>query len=288
MERMKPVEGLSLNFLSQAELRELEPALSHHIYGAVYSDIDGHVNPFKLTAAYADAAKRLGARIMTHTDVKGITVKDGEVRAVVTSNGTIRTKTVVNAAGIGVPDIGNMVGLTIPLGVSRGQVVTTEAVPHLFNCAFVGTFQQTANGNVLIGSTNEVVGYTRQVTCQPITRIIQKAVRMVPALREVSAIRLWAGLRPMPVDGLPILGFVPYVKGFIMATGHSGISLAQVTGKIVADLVTTGKSSIPIAEWDFMRFTGYQHAYAVEAYNVFRATHNRPSTPAVAYLASRP
>ena len=61
--------GVDIRMISTEEARRIEPQLSPDIYGALYSPTGGKVNPLKLTMAYAHAAKRLGARIQTETEV---------------------------------------------------------------------------------------------------------------------------------------------------------------------------------------------------------------------------
>ncbi|MCB0183918.1 MAG: FAD-binding oxidoreductase, partial [Caldilineaceae bacterium] len=59
---------------------------------------------------------------------------------------------------------------------------------------------------------------------------------------------------PMPRDGKPILGPVPHVPGFYMATSHSGITLSPIHGKIISDLIVEGETDISIEDYDPLRF----------------------------------
>ena len=269
VEQQNRVPGVRVELLTGDEARRLEPAISSQVIAATFCAQDAHLNPFKLTLAYARAAKRLDAKILTQTRVTGIEVENDRVKGVITDRVRIRTDIVVNAAGIHSPDIGEMVGLTVPVVPCRGQVVTTERVPPLLNRP-VGRLRQTADGTILIGVTNQFVGFDRRPTYEDITRNVQRAVRLFPALHNVKAVRCWAGLRPWPVDGLPIMGPVDHPKGFLLATGHSGITLAQVTGKIITELVTKGRSSIPIDEYSLLRFSAGRYYFEMDAYRRLR------------------
>src|SRR5439155_21186050 len=98
---------------------------------------------------------------------------------------------------------------------------------------------QTKSGNVLIGSSRQFAGYDNRVTREGIAHIGARAVRAMPPLRKVMVIRTYAGLRPATPDGLPILGRIQGVDGFVMAAGHEGdgIALAPWTGRSIADLI---------------------------------------------------
>ena len=104
----------------------------------------------------------------------------------------------------------------------------------------VGTvIEQTAAGQLLIGSTREFVGFDHQTTLVGAEAVAKHACELFPGLASVNIIRTFSGLRPKTEDGLPILGPVESLPGLIMATGHEGdgIALAPITGKLIADYV---------------------------------------------------
>ena len=69
-------------------------------------------------------------------------------------------------------------------------------------------------------------------------------------------IRAYAGLRPYTSDGLPILGKVDAIEGFIMAAGHGGdgIALSMITGQIIEKIITGGVSDVPLEPLALKRF----------------------------------
>ncbi|RMF86623.1 MAG: FAD-binding oxidoreductase, partial [Nitrospinota bacterium] len=275
VQQQNQVPGVTMQFLDGKEARELEPALSPHILGATFCPADGHLNPFKLVYGYARAARRLGAKILIHTPVTGFRVERGRVEGVKTPQGEISTRTVVNAAGVNVPDLGDMLRVSIPVVACRGQVITTEALPRVLRRP-VGSLRQTADGNILIGVTHDFVGYDRRVTYAAMRQNISRACRILPVLQKAQGIRFWAGLRPWPIDGLPIMGPIPGLEGFIVATGHSGITLAQITGKLIAEYITTGTTSLPLAPYSIHRFQEVRHHFTMEAFHRFRQEHKPP------------
>jgi len=119
----------------------------------------------------------------------------------------------------------------------------------------VQALRQLASGTTMIGTTNEFVGHDRAVTYEASGEILARARRIVPALGGARVIRGWAGLRPMTPDGLPIYEAVHELPGFHVAVGHSGITLAAVTAQVFLDLITKGRTDLPLAPYGLGRFT---------------------------------
>ena len=81
--------------------------------GGMFTPSDGHAEPRKATVAFADAAKRKGARVLTYHTAERIETTSGQVSAVITDRGAIRTPIVVNAAGARAMTVARMVGLSL-------------------------------------------------------------------------------------------------------------------------------------------------------------------------------
>ena len=280
--RKQQETGLKVELLGGKEIKERQPALSECVIAATFCPFDGKVNPLKVTFGYARAAKRHGANVYTFSGVKAIKITNGRVSEIITDIGRIRTELVVNAGGVWAPEIGKMVGIQIPIKPRRGILVVTEVVPPPIKGSilsakylmskyadkpgheakpdvkeFTGgfTMRHSRAGNLIFGSSREFVGYNRNTTHEGISLIVQEAVRLVPVLRNVCVIRTFAGLRPFTSDGLPILGKVPGLEGFIMAAGHEGdgIALAPITGKLIANLITKGECPEVLSQLNLQR-----------------------------------
>ncbi|MBP8717654.1 MAG: FAD-binding oxidoreductase [Candidatus Atribacteria bacterium] len=269
--------GLEVKLLNSDEAREQQPALSETVAGSTFCSADARVNPILLTYGFIEAATRYNnAKVFTYTKVLGIKRKNRTVEEVITNRGNIKTNIVINAAGIYAPEIGAMVNLNIPIKPRRGQLMVTETIPNIIKgvlctsnyiaCKYDPeiannnggglTIEPTANDNYLIGATREFVGFNKKVSYDGIESIARNLVSLLPAFRNVSIIRFFAGLRPYTEDGLPILGKVEGLEGFIMAAGHEGdgIALSPITGRLIAELVINGKTSIPLYPFRLSRF----------------------------------
>ena len=279
VEKQKSI-GLEVYLLDKDKAIEKEPALSHDILGSTFSPLDAQVNQIYLSYAFINSAKNLGAKIYTHTEVTGIKLESNKIRLIETTKGEIETEIVINAAGVYSPEIGRMVNLDIPIKPRRGQLLVTESVPKILNGVLISakyiaakfnpslaeiegegiSIEQTASGNLLIGSTREFVGMNKNTTLEGINSIAKHIIMLFPQLKEINIIRTFAGFRPYTSDGLPILGKVKEIEGFIMAAGHEGdgIALSPITGDLIAELVVEGKTSIPLDEFKLERFYSFK------------------------------
>lgn len=268
--------GLDVELIDGDEARRREPCLSRKVIAATFSALDSQVNPYALTFAFLRAAKSAGARILTGVEVRGIEVVSGKARGVLTGNRRISAPVVVNTAGALAADVGRMAGLEVPITPRRGQIVVTASIAPLIRHCLISaqyvaakfkpelaatggmgfSLEQADSGNILIGSTREFVGFDRRTTFDGIRTIASRIAPVIPALKNVPVIRTFGGLRPYTPDGLPILGKVAGLEGFIMAAGHEGdgIALSAITGELIADLIATGRTQFPLDAFRLERF----------------------------------
>lgn len=268
--------GLDVQLLDTPQTLEREPLLSSSIIGSTFSPLDAQVNPINLTLGFALAAKRNHANIMTGVNVLGILTRNNRVTGVATTKGNIKADIVVNAAGAMAGLIAQMVDINLPIKPRRGQIVVTHAgqsilkhclisasyIAAKYNPALAGksgqgiSMEQTDNGNLLLGSTREFAGFNRSNTLPGIRKILKQTTSILPALKRFQVIRTFAGLRPFTPDGLPILGPVKSLEGFIMAAGHEGdgIALSPITGDLMAQILLNKKTDICLGPFSSDRF----------------------------------
>ena len=284
--------GLNLQFLSPREARRIEPALKGEIGGAVFVPDRIHFNPYLIVHGYGEAAQnKYNLRLYTHTDVRGIQTSGGKIHAVETDRGIISTKIIVNAAGAWASQIGAMVGCKIPVIPRRGQVFVTQAVPKRLNHVIgiaestlartdfttmtehdtpdyptlvddriqyrVLYGRQTAGGHVLFGGRSEFVGYDKQVPREGVGSVGAHVLEFFPEFEDLSAVRTWAGLMPYSPDGKPILGPVPGLDGFYLATGlcGGGLGTGPVLGQLMAKLINNAEKPGIFDDTSITRFS---------------------------------
>jgi sarcosine oxidase subunit beta len=254
LERQRRSRLFRGRMISPAEVWDIQPGISHDIAGAVYCPDDGDSDPIKWTYALLRGCKRRGVKVMRDTEVTGFELDEGNrVVGVLTERGRIRTDYAVNAAGVWATQVASMVDVTIGLYPQRGQVLVSEQAPIILPVpqSFV---RQSPTGTIFMGATMEQVGFDRRTSVEGAKKIAKNAARTVPRTRNISVIRQFSGLRPMPRDAVPFLGPVPHVPGYYIAVGHSGNTLSPIHGKIISDLIVDGKTDIPLEDYDPLRY----------------------------------
>ncbi len=246
------IPGLHAEMLDARAAREILPALGPEVLGGYIARADGRVDVLQLLPAMARAAERAGAVLLRGTEVTGIEVGGNRVQKVLTSRGAIATPVVVNAAGVYVPHIGRMAGVTIPVDAEHGHIAITQPAPPLLPIP-TQHVAQWPGGAFSIGTSNKMVGYDNTVRPGWLPPFLSEALQIVPALKQVNILRVFAHLRPLPPDHLPIYDRAPGLDGFYIAVGHSGITLAPLTGKVFADWIVTGTPDKDLAPYTLQR-----------------------------------
>lgn len=253
--------GLDVRLLSAAETQQLAPYLSSRVIAASYCPIEGKADTRIAGPAFVRGALRIGADVRTRTHVTAIERVGANWRITAQSvdrNGEmvrndIETRAVVIVAGVWTTEVGRMCGATLPtIPLALTMTVTTKTapfIPHLVQHA--GTrlsLKQSHDGNVLIGGgwparlmTNEhgQPDFTRRPALLPdsVAGNAAAALRVVPALSQLHALRTWVGTTTITPDQLPLVGAVPGAPGVFVATGGSAFTLGPSFARVLADLI---------------------------------------------------
>jgi len=278
--------GLDVHLWNDDQLRRFPGGDTEPFRAVIQSHIDRQVNPFRTTHAFALVAKRLGAKILTNTSVAKVKTMGKRVHSVVLERGKeVVCNHVVCAAGPWSRQIGRMVGLDIPVEPQRGQLIITEQVadseyPYIldgdylvtaygitaeggdeaarkrFSLGIGASYAQESSGNWTIGSSRDLAGFVSNPSPEVLQEMTRHLLGFLPGMKEINCIRFIAGWRPYCIrDGHPILGRVLDLSGFSIATGHAGegIALAPITGKLIAEEIATGKTSLPLDDFRYER-----------------------------------
>ena len=232
--------GLALERLDARGVRDLTRGMaSLQIRDGLFFPEDGIVDPRRLTRALWISAERRGVRFLLGTSARRLRIVSGRCRGVETDGGEADGDAVVDATGAWAafdPE-------APPVGVEpvRGQIVDLRPGAAMPPCVIESSQAYLVprdDGSLLVGSTEERVGFRKEVTAGAVRDLIQAACRLVPALASASFAGAWAGLRPGSLDGMPVLG-ESEVPGLYFAAGHfrNGILLAPVTARLMTEAV---------------------------------------------------
>jgi len=271
--------GLDVDLVSAAEAARLMPVISAgSLYGAVWVPGDGHLDPHTATHALAAAARKLGARVLTHRRVTGIRLAgNGGVAAVETAEGAIATEVVVIAGGIWGPQLAAMAGafvVSTPVDHQHAALLAVPGheLPHDMPC-----FRDPENlvygkaeaGGMVLGGyeLNPVARWIDGVpwdhagTSLPPDQarfepLLTGAARRFPFAHDAGIVKLVCHPDAMTPDAAPLVGPVPGVRGLYMAAGLSlnGFGGAGGIGRAIAEMVTGGDTELDLFAYRPWRF----------------------------------
>lgn len=273
--------GLKFNVLDQKDIRNESPFFADDIPGGLECETDSLINPYLFCYSLIEKAQAsYGLDVKTKAEVTNIT-KDDDF-TIQTTNGDVRAKKVVNAAGVWAPFIGKMLNIDIPIIPRKGHIlVGSRQQPVMMrNVMEFGylmnkfgreriadertaehgvalVLEPTESQNFLLGSSRQFVGYDASIDIRVVETIARRALRFYPKMDDFKMIRAYTGFRPFTEDHLPIVSAVEEVPGFYIAAGHEGdgISLATGTGKLMEEIINEkSETIIPKEPLRFDRF----------------------------------
>ncbi len=240
------------------EIRKLFPQLrADDIVGGSFCSSDGFVDPYSAMNGFiACACERGGATVWKNTTVTGIAIDGTGIASVETTRGRVATRKVVNCAGAWAAEVARLAGVELPVEPLRRMLVPSEpfdefphTAPMIVDMSNGFHFRPEARGFLLAwNDPEETPGFKMDFDVSFVEKILTRAADRVPCFANlpVNSKRAWAGLYEMTPDHHPILGEAPGVPGFFLANGFSGhgVMHAPATGKILSDLILTGKTDL--------------------------------------------
>ena len=236
---------------SGATLRSREPAYRDEVAGARHYALAATLDPRRLVAGLVRSLEARGVSFRFGVDASRLLASDDRVLGVSTAAGEeLRASTTVIAAGTWSDRLAALVGLRLPMQGARGYHLEFEGVDPLPSIGAVlhETFVAvtTFHGRLRLAGTLELGSLDRPWMRERLEQLPIGAARYLRGLDGAARVAEWAGYRPCLADGMPAIGFAPRRRGLVVATGHAmmGVTLGPATGRLVADLVTAGRSEL--------------------------------------------
>ncbi|PBB39480.1 FAD-binding oxidoreductase [Mesorhizobium sp. WSM3868] len=261
--------GLELEELSPREIRARFPGLGPDAIAASFSPHDGSGNPRLIAPAFAEAARKLGAKIIDEARVEKIERTDSGF-LVASSKGALAAEGLLNTAGAWGARVAALFGEEVPLDARGPQMGVTEPLPHRI-LPVVGIWtrdkdygaylRQVERGNIVFGGAAERVPVDLDpghATADPmrLPAQLRAVARLLPAIAQVAVIRTWSGCEGYVRDMLPVMGRSATTPGLFHAFGFSGhgFQLGPGVGDAMAELITTGDCETPLDDFKIDRF----------------------------------
>jgi len=235
-------EGVTAIPLSASELHQRLPALNPDIAdGYLLPELGQVRNPRHLKALYQACAAG-GVDLRAGTPVVDF-IRDGKrIAAVRTAGDEFQAAEYIVASGAWSRSLLQRAGYDTSFEPVRGQIVLLETPTVLFRHVIeVGAryLVPRPDGRILVGSTEERVGFEKRTTAAGVAGLLDFARQLVPALDDAQVERCWAGLRPFAPGGLPRIGRVPGTTNLTLAAGHfrAGLQLSPMTAVLIRQLI---------------------------------------------------
>lgn len=250
--------------LTKEDLKNDSKYFSDHLIGGIECTNDSTINPYMLAFSLINQAKKYDFSLFEMTPVTDIQhIQDGEFK-VMSHEKVFKANKVINAAGIYSPHVGKLLDIEVPVVPRKGHILVSsraellgsrkiqefgylmtkfgkerQASKEMNDYGVALVHEATQSQNFLIGSSREFVGYNTNVNHKVIRLIAERAIEYFPAMKDMSFIRSYAGLRPWTPDNLPIISDT-VVPGFYIAAGHEGdgIGLSAITGLWMSQMMT--------------------------------------------------
>ena len=265
---MNKLMGINSKIISPPEIKQLAPTVdtsSHPQYpiqGALYHPPGAVLRHDAVIWGFATNVENFGIEIHPFTEAKSILTHNNSVTGVITNRGQIKTDLVVNATAGWASTIAKMVNLDLPIITHPLQACVTEPLKPLMHKIIVSAnlhvyIYQTDRGEFVLGAEiDPYQTYSMKSTFDTLEQIACHATEIIPCLKNVNILRQWSGICDMTPDFCPIMGSVDEIKGFILDVGWGtyGFKAAPISGKMIAELISTGKTPNLIDPFKLSRF----------------------------------
>jgi glycine/D-amino acid oxidase-like deaminating enzyme len=228
--------GYDVRLVARDEIAALEPGLIAPPERAAYAAGDGTLEPVVATRALLAAAAALGAEIRLGAEVPDPTP------------GAIGADISVLAAGAATAALCADLGVALPMRPTPGLLAHSRPTAPLLRRVIEapGLHMKQERGRIVVGE-DFGGGHAPNDADAEGERLLALVRQHVRGAEELRLDRVTVGLRPMPADGMPVVGFAPGAPGVYLAAMHSGVTLAPAVGRFAA-MEVLGDARIDLLE----------------------------------------
>ena len=287
--------GMQLELISVAEAKKVYPLLDEkHFLGAIYDPIEGHVDPYGVTHAYAKSAQIGGAEIVRQTRVVDTKQRPDSSWDVITTAGTVNAEHVVNAGGLWAREVGRFVGLELPILAMEHQYLITEDIAELKGLKEqlhvidfeAEIYMRQERGGMLMGTYERAgVPWSPRTTpwdfgqdllpndLERIAPSLEVGFKHFPRLGSAGIKKVVNGPFTFAPDGNPLVGPIRGLKNYWVACGvMAGFSQGGGVGLTLANWMVDGDPGADVWAMDVARYgdwatLGYTQAKVRENYS---------------------
>jgi glycine/D-amino acid oxidase-like deaminating enzyme len=228
--------GHDVRLIRRDEIAALEPNLRNLPDHAAFAESEGAVDPVAATEVLVQAAKEAGADIRLGIEVLSLATQGSGVAGVVTSDGQIDANIVVLAAGLGARHLSQGLGLRLPLDASPSILMRFRTPGRLVNRIVSNQHMEIRplSDTAMLGAEDYIDASMENGPEAVAERARVAMGKQVVGGEEAELIDVHLGMRPIPKDYLPIIGWVPSIGGLYLSLMHAGVTLAPAIGQLAS------------------------------------------------------
>jgi len=251
-------EQLHFHKLNREQLEALEPNLKQYPDEAMFASEEGAVDPIEVTELLLSKAREYGAKIQFDTNVTKLQQEDSRLVGVHTSMGFLEADVVVLAAGTGVPELGDPLGCPVPVPVtpSPSILIRMKTANRLIRTLISnGQFEARQLTDYTLLAAEDYIDESEENGPEAVgKRAFETLRRSLKGGEQLELESIKVGMRPMPEDGYPIVGFHDHIEGLYLVVMHSAITLAPLIARLAASEITDREARSELTPCRLSRF----------------------------------
>ncbi|RXZ81009.1 FAD-binding oxidoreductase [Paenibacillaceae bacterium] len=242
--------------LNRKQLEALEPNLNEYPDEAMFVSEEGAVDPIGVTELLLSKAQEYGAKVQFDTNVTQLQQEDSRLVGVHTSKGFLESDVVVLAAGTSISELCNPLGFSLPVTSSPSILIRMKTTNKLIRTLISNAqFEARQLTDHTLLAAEDYIDESEQNGPEAVGKRAFDTLRH--SLKDGNQLELESikvGMRPMPGDGYPIVGFQDHIKGLYLVVMHSAITLAPLIAHLAASEIIDGKSRSELDPCRLSRF----------------------------------
>jgi glycine/D-amino acid oxidase-like deaminating enzyme len=256
--------GSPAEWLDGPALAARAPWLGPAVLAAAFSEVDSFAIPLMAGPVLVEAFRQAGGRLHGDTAVRAVGGDQHGAFLDLDGGRRLTCQSLVIAAGAWSGELARGVGVALPVGLDVNMLTITEPAPPLMegivtHVRGILTLKQYPNGTCMIGGGWQGRGSLRDgqkaLDHEALIQNLKVAAEAVPGLARLAVLRSWAGFEGATPDLLPLFGRLPGQDHvYITACCRGGFTQGLIFGRLMAELVATGTTSMAVAPFDPGRF----------------------------------
>jgi len=252
-------EQLHFQKLNREQLEALEPNLKEYPNEAIFVSEEGAVDPIGVTELLLSKAREYGAKIQYGTNVTQLQQEDSRLVGIHTSKGFLESDVVVMAAGTGIPELCAPLGCHVPVTSSPSILIQMKTTNKLIRTLISNAqFEARQLTDHIMLAAEDYIDESEENGPEAVgKRAFDTLRRSLKDGNQLELESIKVGMRPMPEDGYPIVGFHDHIKGLYLTVMHSAITLAPLIAHLAASEILDRESRSELDPCRLSRFSDH-------------------------------